>query len=108
MLIVATILAAIPYLIGAFLLLVVLRALPRKIVDLVGARILVGALLGFLIAWPFAFALNLIPSATAEPRFDLGSMAVGCVTAGGFCAVFFSATQSEAPSDTSGADQLNR
>ena len=100
-LIVATILAAIPYLIGAFLLLATFRALPRKIVDLVAARVLVGAFLGFLLAWPFAFVLNLIPSATADARFNLGSMVVGCATAGGFCAVFFSATQSEAPSNTS-------
>ena len=101
MLIVATIFAAIPYLIGAFLLLTVLRALPRKVVDLVAARVLVGAFLGFLIAWPFAFVLNLIPSATADARFDLGSMVVGSATAGGFCALFFSATQSAAPSNTS-------
>ena len=82
MLIVATIFAAIPYLIGAFLMLAAFRALPRKIVDLVVARVLVGAILGFLIGWPFAFVLNLIPSATTDPRFDLGSMVVGCATAG--------------------------
>lgn len=98
MLVVAIIFAAIPYLIGAFLLLVVFRVLPRKLVELVVARLLVGAILGFLIAWPFALVLNLIPSATEQARFDLGSMVVGCATAGGFCAVFFSETQSEPPS----------
>lgn len=101
MLIVATIFAAIPFLMGAFLLLAVFRVLPRKVVDLVAARVLAGAFVGFLIAWPFAFALNLIPSATSDARFHLGSMIVGCATAGGFCAVFFSATQSEALSNPS-------
>jgi hypothetical protein len=100
-LIIATVFAAIPYLIGALLLLAVFRMLPRALVRSAPTRMQLGAIVGALIAWPFAFVLNWIPSATVDPRFNLGSMLVGCIVAGGFCSAFFTQSTSVAPSNTS-------
>jgi hypothetical protein len=101
-LIVATIFAAIPYLLGAYLLREACRALPIWLVRFMAFRLVLGGLIGGMIAWPFTYALNgMIPSATADPRFNFTSMLVGGVVAGGYCAAFFSASRSGAPSDNS-------
>jgi hypothetical protein len=100
-LIVATLFAAVPYLIGALLLLMAFRVLPNALVRLMATRLLLGGVLGAFIAWPFGYVLNWIPSATADPRFNMVSMLVGCSAAGAFCAAFFVDTQPGAPSDQS-------
>jgi hypothetical protein len=100
-LIVATIFAAIPYLLGACLLVAVCRVLPSRLVRVTAFRLFLGGLIGGLIAWPITHALNGIPSTTADPRFNSVSMLVGCVVAGGYCAAFFSASHSGAASNKS-------
>jgi hypothetical protein len=100
-LVVATIFAAIPYLIGAFVLLTIFRVLPGGVVRLVTLRLLFGAFVGAFIAWPFGYALNWIPSSTEDPRFDMTSMLIGCSVAGAFCAAFFVNTPPGAPSNKS-------
>ena len=83
--------SAIPYLLGAFLLLAACRALPTTLVRLKSFRVVLGALVGGLLAWPFAHALNWIPSATTtEPRFSFVSLLIACAISGGFCAAFLS------------------
>ncbi len=94
-LVAATVIAAIPYLIGALLLLALFRVLPAGWVRPAAVRLFIGALVGALIAWPMAFALNGIPSATTEPRFNIISLLVACGVAGSFCAGFFSPSSSE-------------
>jgi hypothetical protein len=96
---IATIFAAIPYLFGAFLLLTACRILPKVLVRFAAFRLILGGVIGGLIAWPFAHVLNWIPSATADPRFNFESMLVGCVVAGGFCAAFYSESPAGAPSN---------
>jgi uncharacterized oligopeptide transporter (OPT) family protein len=100
-LIVATILAAIPYLIGTLVLLGVFRVLPYGLARLMAPRVLIGAVVGAFIAWPFGAALNWIPSATADPRFNITSMLAGGLVAGAFCAAFYADTKLAAPPDTS-------
>jgi hypothetical protein len=100
-LVVATIFAAIPYLIGAFVLLTTFRVLPDGVVRLIVLRLLFGAFVGAFIAWPFGYALNFIPSSTADPRFNMASMLIGCSVAGAFCAAFFVNTQPGAPPNNS-------
>ena len=100
-LVVATIFAAIPYLIGAFLLLAAFRVLPKELGRFTVFRLALGGVIGALIAWPFTCALNWIPSATADPRFNFGSMLVGGAVAGAFCAAFFSDAKAGAPSNKS-------
>jgi predicted membrane protein len=90
MLAVATIFAAIPYLVGALLLLAAFRVLPKEFCRFAVLRLVVGGVIGAVIAWPFAFALNWIPSATADPRFDHDSVRIGGAVASAFCAAFFS------------------
>jgi hypothetical protein len=87
--VIATVFAAIPYLIGAFLLLVVFRGLPIGLVRFTALRLVLGAVFGAFVAWPFGNVLNWIPSATADPRFNMISMLVGGSVAGAFCAGFF-------------------
>ena len=99
-LVIATIFAAIPYLLGAFLLLAACRVLPARVVRITPIRLVLGGLIGALIGWPFAHVLNWIPSATADPRFDYGSVLVGSVVAGGYCAAFFSEARSGLHSQT--------
>ena len=93
MLAVATVFAAIPYLVGALLLLAACRVLPHSAVRFAAFRLLLGGLIGGVMAWPFAHVFNWIPSATSDPRFDFESMLVGCVVAGGYCAAFYSESQ---------------
>jgi hypothetical protein len=94
-LIVATLFSAVPYLLGAFVLLAVCRVLPKALVRFMVFRMALGGLVGGLIAWPFSHALNWIPSATAaEPRFNFVSVLVACAVAGGYCAAFFSESRS--------------
>lgn len=88
-LVIATIFAAIPYLLGAFLLLAICRALPSPLVSFIAFRLILGGLVGALIAWPFTNMLNWIPSFTAEPRFKFNSILAGCVVGGAYCAAFF-------------------
>lgn len=90
-LLVVHVFSAIPYLLGAFVLLAVCRALPATLVRLNSLRVVLGGLVGGLIAWPFAHALNWIPSATtAEPRFRFDSLLIACAISGGYCAAFLS------------------
>jgi hypothetical protein len=98
-LIVASLVAAIPYLVGAFLLIVVFRIMPRPVVSFIGARVFIGAAIGASIALPFGYALNSIPSANSDPRFNMVSMLVGCSVAGAFCAAFFAQPRLGAPPD---------
>ena len=94
-LIIAYLFSAIPYLLGAFVLLAVCRVLPSALVQLTVVRMILGGLVGASIAWPFAHALNWIPSATtAEPRFNFVSVLIACAVAGGYCAAFFSESHS--------------
>ena len=87
--------SAIPYLAGAFILLATCRKLPNGLVRLTLFRMILGGLVGALISWPFAHALNWIPSATTtEPRFNFVSLLIACAVGGGYCALFYS----EAPS----------
>ena len=90
LLIVAVIFAAIPTLLGAVLLLTMCRILPNRLVRFTALRLILGALVGAVIAWPFTHALNWIPSANADPRFNPDSMLVGCAVAGVYCAAFLS------------------
>jgi hypothetical protein len=100
-LVIATIFAAIPYLIGAFLLLVVFRGLPIGLVRFTALRLVLGAGFGAFVAWPFGNVLNWIPSATADQRFNMISMLVGGSIAGAFCAGFFAETHNGSPSSKS-------
>jgi hypothetical protein len=100
-LVVASLIAAIPYLLGALVLLAALRVLPKRLRRFAVLRLVLGGVMGILIAWPFAIALNMIPSATADPRFNLGSVLIGGAVAGAFCAAFFSEAKAAAPSNNS-------
>jgi hypothetical protein len=92
---IANLFSAIPYLLGAFVLLAACRVLPRGLVQFTAFRVVLGGLVGGLIAWPFAHALNWIPSASvSEPRFNLLSVLIACAVGGGYCAVFFSEARS--------------
>jgi hypothetical protein len=76
-------------------LLAACRVLPRGLVQFTAFRVVLGGLVGGLIAWPFAHALNWIPSASvSEPRFNLLSVLIACAVGGGYCAVFFSEARS--------------
>jgi hypothetical protein len=100
-LVIATLFAAIPYLLGAFLLLTACRVLPSRWIRITPIRLVLGGLIGALIEWPFAHALNwMIPSASADPRFDYSSVLVGSVVAGGYCAAFFSEARPGSRSQT--------
>lgn len=91
MLVVATIFALIPMIIGAAGLLFVFSVLPSWLVQVALLRMPIGSAIGLLIGMPFAYMLNWIPSATAGPRFDYFSMLVACAVAGGYSAFFYSA-----------------
>ncbi|HEY6125309.1 MAG TPA: hypothetical protein VIV63_11720, partial [Steroidobacteraceae bacterium] len=87
-LLVVTLIAAIPYILGAFLLLASCRVLPASWVGFMAIRLILGGVIGALIAVPFTHMLNWIPSSTADPRFNFESMLVGCVAGGVYCAAF--------------------
>jgi hypothetical protein len=90
---VATLFSAIPYLLGAFLLLAACRVFPVPWVQVAVFRVALGGLIGAAIGWPFAHALNWIPSASpTEPRFNLVSVIVASAVAGGYCAIFLCAS----------------
>lgn len=92
---IANLFSAIPYLLGAFVLLAVCRGLPKGLVQFAVFRVALGGLVGGLIAWPFAHVLNWIPSATSfEPRFNFVSVLIACAVGGGYCAAFFSDARS--------------
>jgi hypothetical protein len=101
LLIVVNVVAAIPCFLGALILLAICRALPGRLVRFAPLRVILGGLVGGLSAWPFTHALNLIPSSTADPRFDFTSLLVGCIVAGAYCAVFLSMSRSGAPAENS-------
>jgi hypothetical protein len=100
-LVIATTFAAIPYIVGAFVLLAAFRVLPKELRRFTVFRLFLGGVFGAPIAWPFAVVLNWIPSATADPRFNFGSMLIGGTVAGAFCAAFFSEAKASAPSNKS-------
>jgi hypothetical protein len=101
LLVIATIFAAVPYVVGALLLLAAFRLLPKELRRFRVFRLSLGGVIGASIAWPFAVVLNWIPSATADPRFNFGSILIAGTVAGAFCAAFFSEDKAVAPSNKS-------
>lgn len=98
LLVVATLFSAIPLLVGAIILLSVLRWVPAGVSRLAVARISLGALVGGLVGWPFAQAMNwLLPPVNSAPRFDVMSLLVACAATGAFCATFYSTARVPAP-----------
>jgi len=89
-LVITTLFALIPLVIGAAGLMAVFRVLPKRLVRIVPLRLTIGGLIGALVGWPFTQVLNWIPSASAEPRFNHTSMLVACVVTGAYCAAFYS------------------
>jgi hypothetical protein len=89
-LVIATLFALIPLLIGGATLLAACRLLPSRWIEILPFRLTIGGLVGVLVGWPFTHVLNWIPSATAEPRFNHTSMFIACAVTGAYCAVFYS------------------
>ena len=99
-LVVATIAALIPMIVAAAGLLVILSLLPDSLVRIALLRMSIGGSIGVLVGLPFTYVLNFIPSATAEPRFSYLSMLVACAIAGGYAAIFYSASGPAAPPES--------
>jgi len=85
-----TVFAAIPMIVGAVILIAICNVLPRWVVRIVALRMVIGGLVGCLVGLPFTYVLNFIPSAGPEPRFSYLSMLFASAVSGAFCAVFYS------------------
>jgi hypothetical protein len=85
----ATVFGFFPSLIGAASFVALCRRLPERLIRMAAIRLLLGALIGALVSFPFAYVMNWIPSGTDEPRFNHMSMLVGSIAAGGYCALCY-------------------
>ena len=99
--ILVTVFGLIPMIVGAVSLIAVCSVLPGWLVRIAALRMAIGGLIGCLIVFPFTYVLNFIPSAGSEPRFSYLSILFACVVSGGFCAVFYSDSLADTPSDKS-------
>jgi hypothetical protein len=108
LLVVVTIVALVPMIVGAAGTLFVFTLLPLWLVQLTLVRMIIGGAVGLLVGLPFTHVLNWIPSATAEPRFDNVSMLIACAVAGGYCAFFYLASTPGSPPNTSCMDSSGK
>ena len=99
--ILVTVFGLIPMIVGAVMLIAVCSVLPAWLVRIAALRMVIGGLIGCLIGLPFTYILNFIPSGSSEPRFSYLSMLFASVVSGGFCAIFYSDSLADAPSNKS-------
>ena len=99
--ILVTVFGLMPMIVGAVMLIAVCSVLPAWLARITALRMAIGGLIGFFVGLPFTYILNFIPSGSSEPRFSYLSMLFASVVSGGFCAMFYSASPADAPSNKS-------